>query len=371
MQSISRLRLAGPGRARGQAHGEALRSLVQEHLERWEQALHDDIGMARDDYLDKLYAETAFFPAIEQHTPDLLEEVRGIAEGANVDFRVILARQLSDEEPWFRRGIKIDAMRGAACSSLGVNANADGTTLIGQNMDCPQWYDGHQVLLDLHDPATGLDTLVFTVAGKISLAGMNSAGLGICCNTLAQLDHALDGLPEDFVVRGFLSHRTLEEGLSFMHRITHASGQNYTVAGPGSQALNLEVSGKRVMPWRPHPDSPVVLHTNHPFANPDRGIYEAWTTGMDEAQIRQLFSGTSAIRFEALAGFVNDHHAAWDLAAMKKALSVHPVCRHGEIEGRTDGYTIGCLLMELGASPRFHVAPGPPCETPFVVHNFA
>ena len=29
---------------------------------------------------------------------------------------------------------------------------------------------------------------MFTVAGKISLAGLNSHGVAICCNTLAQLD---------------------------------------------------------------------------------------------------------------------------------------------------------------------------------------
>src|SRR6185503_16969789 len=43
---------------------------------------------------------TGFLAAIERHTPDLLAEVRGIADGSNVAFDRTLALNLMDEEWW-------------------------------------------------------------------------------------------------------------------------------------------------------------------------------------------------------------------------------------------------------------------------------
>ena len=101
------LLLEGTARERGRAHGEALRDLIHEHHARWAAALNKQTGLDEQNYLDWLLTGTNFIPAIERWTPNLLEEVRGIAEGANVDFRYAFARQLSDEEPWFRREIDL------------------------------------------------------------------------------------------------------------------------------------------------------------------------------------------------------------------------------------------------------------------------
>ena len=76
--------LEGTARERGRAHGEALRDLIHEHHSRWLDALQKQTGMDEQLYLDRLLAETNFMPAIERWTPDLLDEVRGIAEGANI-----------------------------------------------------------------------------------------------------------------------------------------------------------------------------------------------------------------------------------------------------------------------------------------------
>ena len=105
------LTLTGDPRERGLSHGEEMREEIACHLELWREDLAKDTGMSPADYLDKFYAETDFFPAIEQFTPDLLEEVRGIAEGSRQDFRVVLIRQMSDEDPWFRQILKFDCPR--------------------------------------------------------------------------------------------------------------------------------------------------------------------------------------------------------------------------------------------------------------------
>jgi len=369
---LRKIVLRGGPRERGRIHGETLRPLVREQLERWKAALVADIGVDPDAYVEEFLAATRFVPAAEHWTPDLLEELRGIAEGAGTDFRYTFVRALSDEEPWYRRERCLSAVGGEGCSSVGVDARADQPTLIAQNMDMPPWCDGHQVLLHVIDPAQPVEVFSFTVAGKISLAGMNSAGLGICCNTLSHLSYATDGLAEDFVVRGFLARPTLAAGLAFMHGVRHASGQNYTVAEPGSRALNLEASARRVDEFRPAECSDRVYHTNHPLANPDREPWERAAARLDAAELRRYFGGTSHERLPSLQRHFGDPALRPTIATIREALSSHegPVCRHGEVEGRYDHFTLGCLIMELGTTPRLHVAPGPPCRTPFQTFEF-
>lgn len=369
---VRKIVLRGKGRARGRAHGEELRDLVLEQQERWTQALQDDIGLSPEPYLDRLFAETNFMPAIERWTPDLLEEVRGIAEGAGTDFRLTLARQLSDEEPWFRREIWLQSRIAKGCSSLGVDAAPDRPALIAQNMDMPLWHDGHQVLLHSIDPDSPVEVLSYTVAGKISLAGLNSAGVGICCNSMNQLDHDVNGLPEDFVVRGFLSQPTLAAGLDFMHRVPHASPQNYVVGGPGQPVVDLEVSASSIHRYRTPGTTDRVLHTNHPLVNPDDGPWRRLRELLPPDLFATRFRSTSQARLAALHRLLGRPDQPVTPDTIRAAFSQHdgPVCRHGEVEGRRDAFTLGCLIMELSDRPSLHVAAGPPCSTPFQIFGF-
>lgn len=370
---LRKIELRGSPRERGRIHGETLRPLVREHLERWRAALVADLGVDPDAYVDEFLRDTDFLPAIERWTPGLLQELRGISEGAGTNFRYTFVRALSDEEPWYRRERKLAAMAAKGCTSLGADAHDGRPTLIAQNMDMPGWCDRHQVLLHVIDPASPVEVFAFTVAGKISLCGMNSAGLGMCCNGLSQLDYSRNGLPEDFVVRGFLERGSLPEGLAFLRGVPHASGQNYTVAGPGSPVINLECSAGAVVEYRPPQCDDRVYHTNHPIASDDQGTFRSAVAGLAPELLEQLYYGTSYPRLAALERSFGDPTTPATIETMKAALSSHqgPVCRHGEREGRYDHFTLGCLVMELGARPRLHVAPGPPCRTAFQVFSFS
>jgi len=369
---IRRIELRGGPRQRGRIHGETLRPLVREHLERWKDALQRDMNVDPDQYVTEFLADTNFLPAAQRWTPELLEELRGIAEGAGTDFRHTLVRALSDEEPWYRRERRLGAAGEKGCSSIGVDARPGHPTLIAQNMDTPRWWDGHQVLLHIIDPDSPVEVFAFTVAGKISLAGLNSAGVGVCCNTLSQLDYARDGLAEDFVVRGFLAKPSLEEGLRFMRTVKHASGQNYTVGGPGSRAVNLECSAASVREFRPAQCNDRVYHTNHPLVNEDQGVFRRMTQGRSAAELETLFYGTSFPRKDSLDRTFGDAAIEPNIESIKRAFSSHdgPVCRHGDREGKADQFTLGCLIMELDSTPRLHVSPGPPCCTAFQTFEF-
>lgn len=75
-------------------------------------------------------------------------------------------------------------------------------------MDLPSHYDGSQVLLRVRDRDRYKESLVFSAAGMLGLDGLNSDGIGICCNTLAQLRMSASGLPVTFTLREVLVHST-------------------------------------------------------------------------------------------------------------------------------------------------------------------
>ncbi len=100
------LMLEGSPRSRGRVHGEALRGLIHEYLDRWRADIAEDLGVDPAAYLRDLVAVNDFLPAARRWTPGLLEEVEGLAEGAGLDLETALVRQLADEDFWTRLGQK-------------------------------------------------------------------------------------------------------------------------------------------------------------------------------------------------------------------------------------------------------------------------
>ena len=361
--------LEGAPRERGRVHGEALRTEIREFNERWKHDIHTDTGIDPDVYIEQLVQENGFFSAAKRWTPHLQEEVEGIAEGSGVDFKTIFARQLSDEDWWFRMEKRYGPVETPPrhCSSLGAFGQEGGSTIVAQNMDTPAYWDGFQTLLHIIHPS-GLESYIFTAAGGISMCGMNNRGVAICCNTILQCDYSHDGLPEVFVVRSVLAQSNLDDAVAFMHRVRHASPQNYIIGDP-ARVIDLEVSANQICEFIPYPGADRVYHSNHPLVNDDQGIFRQRMAMMPlEAREAYLGRSTTEARFRSLESNLSDPALTITVDNIKAALSSHdgPVCR--DIGGA--GITLGCCIMELAPTPTFHLAPGPPCSTDFQTYTF-
>jgi isopenicillin-N N-acyltransferase-like protein len=86
------LDVSGRARERGRAHGEALREAVAEGLELAREAGSRPAAPG---------SASAHLGAAERGTPAVLDELRGIAEGAGVPFDSILEHNLADERRVF------------------------------------------------------------------------------------------------------------------------------------------------------------------------------------------------------------------------------------------------------------------------------
>ena len=94
---IQPLSLEGTAYQRGLAHGETLRTRIQELVQIWQAELSAGFGMDASQVVHRFLQRTDFVSAIQKWTPDLLDEVRGIADGCGLSFDTMLAFQLLDE----------------------------------------------------------------------------------------------------------------------------------------------------------------------------------------------------------------------------------------------------------------------------------
>jgi isopenicillin-N N-acyltransferase like protein len=371
------LSLSGTAQERGKAHGESMRSQIHDLLERWKEFLSRYSTTSLDTYIHALVSETGFIQAVEHWTPGLLDEVKGIADGANASFEDIFGFQLQDEEWWFGQELsnnqRADALH---CSSIGWTAHDGSSSLVAQNMDMPDYLDGYQVILKIADPENGLESLVFSTAGLIALNGINNHGIGIVCNNLGRLNHTREGLPVAFVHRGVLEKKTLGEAMSFLQSIRHASGQNYLLGCP-EEIIDLECSANQTAPYRQPGRLYSVCHTNHPFTNDDfiEKTAPAEPSSNRISPTTSIYDVDSRMRMESISQ--NSEMVEQDAASTKTAriiLSAHdsrtnPVCRHSSPDN--PWMTIGTSILVLNEHPQLHFCPGPPCSSAFTIFKFS
>lgn len=355
VESTRRLRvvaLEGSAYDRGRAHGAVLRDEIHAVLEKTLSAFGEQVDAPGSVAMSQFLSRTDFVPAIRRWTPDLLDEVEGIAAGAAIAVDAALFLQLADE-------LTLAEMVANRCSTAALVDDGHGRTILGQNMDIEPWLDGFQVVF--HHAAAGkrAERLVLSHAGCVALNGVSAAGIGICCNSLTSLRGRPDGLPVACIVRGVLDARSVAAAVELVGGVTHASGQAYTIAGPG-EVHGFECSGDRVVAYEPMTPGRFV-HTNHPVANDD--LCDRWRrvdiSAVDHPGVRNTVS-----RLETLERHLG---VRADVETLREALGstedpVNPVCR---ADTASASFTFASTIATFGDAVAWDVAPGPPDRHPY------
>lgn len=345
--------LEGPPQERGAVHGKTFKEPIHALLKLWKADLKARYEMGADASIQRFLKSTDFLPAIKKWTPELLDEVNGIAKGAGVDFDTMFAFQLLDE--YWCHG---PGLAGEHCSSLGLARRGDRPTMVAQNMDLEGFRNGFQAVLRIRQPGSKLEALVMTCPGLIALNGLNNRSVGVCCNTLSQLAYCGDGLPVAFVVRGLLQQETDKAAVDFLQRIKHASGQNYVIGGP-DKVFDLECSAGKVSRFTPEPGPEIVWHTNHPLVNDD---YHPAYRELLKKKTHEKNEGCTRTRLQALEKRLGKAAPNLGVDDIKTALASkdsadYPVCR--PFKNAADSFTFAASIMVLSAKPELQIAPGP------------
>jgi predicted choloylglycine hydrolase len=372
------IELPGSPRENGRIHGETLADEIRTYLERLKEDIASRHGMDLKAFAEGFLQWSGHWRAVEQWAPDLAEEVTGIAEGAGLDETTARLLQHIDEQ-WVYGTYVLTRRKQirTKCTGFAVLGGNGQATLAGQNMDIPKYHDGLQVLLRTPERDDRPAAFVFTSAGIIGMNGMNAAPLGVTCNTLMRLTPSADGLPVAFVVRKLLQCNTFEQAEAFLREVPHASGQNYILSTP-DRVASFECSSRSVAEFRPLDDGTRVCHTNHPLANRDLDEFVALQSEMAEHGEVLRPETNSRARYVSIHDRLGRPGMTVSVDRAKAALSAHddaeyPVSVSGDPKDPSNliGFTAGSVIYELDTErPVLHLAPGPPCSTPYKTFSF-
>lgn len=357
--------LEGSPRNRGLTHGATLKREIAELIDLWKDTLRTKFQTEPDELISKFLKKTNYITAIQKFTPEVFEEVKGIAEGACIDVDTVFAFQLMDEML-----LSLGDISNEHCTTIGVNAIGGNPTYLAQTWDIGGYLDGFQTVLHIKHEGTGLESYVFTYAGFIAAFGMNNKKVGISVNSIAQLNCEREGLPVAFVIRGLLERTSQSDAVAFLHEIKHASPQNYLIAG-AETVLDFECSPNKITSFANPGRKDVVFHTNHSILNDDfSGKYIEHKNKQGDAAIS---ADNSHTRYKDLISRMNKPAEAFSVDALKDILSScdsveHPV-RMDYVDASTI-FNLGSTVMVMSGNPEFHIAFGAANVAPFKVYRF-
>lgn len=365
MRPTSKIRvltLEGSAKERGRIHGEMLKTLILEAIERYKYLMSLTYKRDPEILIGSFLTKTNFLSAAKKWTPHLINEIKGIAEGVGVNFKEIFALNLAahDEKWWFSKNFPIHEK----CSSLGCFKEGTQPTLLAQNLDLSHIFEGLEVLFRIKYEETSLEVYVLSHAGFLGEFGMSNQPVGICCNSLTNhLNNSPEGLPFTFIIRSALEQPNLEKAIKFIKKVQHASAQSYILGG-SERVVCLECSANKVSQFEPFKniqDFNRVYHTNHPIENDDL-IKDPW-------EPKGIV--TTYDRFDYLKARLRDSSKKVSVDTIKHILSSHlgPVCVHHDNQPNSL-YTYSSVIYSLSTPPSLYITVGPPCLTKYEKFEF-
>ena len=354
--------LEGTPYERGLQHGKRLKEDIRALVGLWKTDIEQKYKIEADVFIKKFLEYTDFPTAIKRWTPGLLEEVRGIADGAGLEYETVFAFQLVDEM-WVMGAEALGSDHGPAdghCTTVGIQKSRQEPGMVSQTLDIPTFYHGFQTLLRIKEPESGLQTLLFTFPGFIAANGLNNASVAVVVNAVQQLEHSRDGLPVAFVIRGILQKKTYKEAVKFIHTIKFGAPQNYMIGDPENIG-SFECSASHVEEFIPYPGARFTYHTNHPLKN--RHLTPKLLARLKSRNIDPREYTFKCRRFEALQRILKNNEVEAGIEKLKEIFSD----RETIINNRN---TFGVTIMVLTDNPELHISPGRPDEVPFHVFGF-
>ena len=345
---IIELKSAEP-KERGRLYGEASCNTIKNALK-----IYQDLFGAITGYTWEKITSLIdpYIGKVKVFAPDLIEEVTGIAEGANLSFKDIFTIN-ARSEILFDMNIQVDE-----CSSLAAlpESTDNRSTVLAQNWDWHKGFESCQVILKIAGRNNIPPFITFTEAGQLAKIGMNGSGIGLSVNNL-DADQAQIGVPWIFVARRILESTHLTQAMAYALSTSKAHSMNFLIAHADGEAVDIETS-----PVENHiifPYGNTIAHTNHYLHHCLRFKDKKSQDSNPSTYIRyhriqkQLKSMDGNINIEGIQEILKDH--------FDRPFSV---CAH-DIQGIFPGFntlkTCLSIVMDLSAKRIFYTQ-GNPCQ---------
>ena len=366
------IEVSGPPRERGRQYGEQAAARIALGVE------HYTAQLARSscDWPTIRRLVHDYLPRIAAFEPTYVEEMRGIAEGAGLDFEAVvmlnarteilkLGGRIERSEASERAGEARESASPEDCT--GVVALPEATQsrrlIHAQNWDWKVECVETGVVLSIRRD-DGPNLLTFTEAGGLARSGLNAAGIAITANYLeSDRDYRQTGVPLALIRRKVLESEHVALAMRAVYATPKSAANNMIVSHAGGIAIDFECAPDET--FQVHPDRGLLVHANH-WVSPvalaklrDTGIANTPCTLYRDLRVRGLLAphiGTLT-REAVKAALFDDFATPWS------------VCRPPrETVNGTMTATVAMIVMEpaLGI---MEVAPVPALNRQFTTYR--
>jgi isopenicillin-N N-acyltransferase-like protein len=330
----------GTHRELGRQHGEQASRQIRAHVELM--STGQKLSRAR---LRRRAAQ--FQPAFDRYCPHLLDEMRGLAEGAGVTLEEAMACNIRSE---LRH-----APQGCTTYVIGHQASAKREITAGQNADLGPENIALGYVLHLQ-PQGKPEVLIWTFGGMLGYHGMNSAGVAHFENALGGGPASRFGISHYPVERMMLECNRLDQIFDLLRKMPLQYNANYVLCDGQGNIADVEATTEGPEILRDGGNG-YLVHTNH---------YLCRRFANEENFKRSL--PDSFPRLDRMNSLVRSRLGSMDIADIKRFLSDHSgyptsICRHG-----SNMCTVASMISEP-ARQCMHVALGNPCQHRYVTYS--
>ena len=347
------IQLSGSSYDIGFAHGNTCKTGIISNLSYYLDLWNHYSGVKRNKVLDDAQI---FLPFIEKLDKGLVEEMRGVAAGASIQFEEVLTLNARWELNYAYLFPAPVTESGSGCTSVAITADRskNNNLLMGQNWDYKPGLRNNCVILKIHQHDKP-DIMMHTEAGIIGHKGINSSGIGICMNYIrCEKDRFKPGLPVWLKVRSLLHANTLPQCLSILMNNIGPNSANIMIGHRDGEVIDAECAPDDV--FFIYPRQGILTHSNH-FLSDRLKVADSGKSLLPDTVIRS----ERAMR-------LLDKNPVNTLGDMKSVLEDHfgypdSICRHGnrDIDPYAQWVTLTSLVYDLNEGT-MHFSSGEPCQ---------
>ena len=343
----------------GRQYGSQCRDMIRELSVRFEGVFVPNEALRPD--ARRAMVEAA--SAVRAAAPELIEEVEGIAAGAELSFDDAFRMNCSAEMGQWRGCMERHSAVSISDECTSFAAHTATGTLVAWNMDWHRLLQPYMVLLKGR-PEGEPAFLAFALAGSVGRPGL-SEQIAISANQLPYRptetppgsdgpSWAGPGVPYCFLSRMLLQQKSTRDALALVESTRRMACLNYTLGDATGDICCVETT----------PAAHAVLRSDEDFVTHANTYHSPAFHGLPEAEHRERDPRAFAARALLL-----ERRDQLDREAIAEAQTYHfpgqetGICHHTQ-----ETVTLLSFVAEVGKG-RLWAAYGPPCEHEFVLYE--
>ena len=343
------LKISGDPFERGKEYGK----IKQNDISHLVEYLYDLFNKSKASREEALKYVQKHIPYIEEYSPEIKEELKGIAEGANLLYEEIIMIHMHEERAGF-------SSHNCTTFAATGSSTTDGDTFIGQTWDISKnLCENAGAFLLKTKRENGPDTLAYTYAGMLAGAGINSEGISIVWNSVPRLG-LKPGVPTYIIIAEILRQKRIGDAIAAILKADRAGCFNFLIADE-SELYNIEAT----------PDDVHISYSNKYLSHANHYLSEKFRNKQDIVKVARNYSASTIIRNNRINRMLKENDGNINLEACQEFMKDHvnypeSICRHPDPEKDKDKRLITCSSFVIVPSKKeLYISNGPACQNKY------